>query len=103
MTADLKVVRRRDILQLVLNVAAQQVFGSSTLHAEEVMMVAPVAELIMQIAVFQQHPAEHSGLYQKLEGAVHRGPSYTGQLVPQLLGGEVSLLLGNGPNYRTPG
>ena len=74
------------------------------MNAEEVMVVAAVAQLVVEVAVLQQHPAQHFGLDQYLQRAVDGGPAQRGgQLLAQTLGGKVPVLLSNGRGQGPPG
>ena len=66
MAAKFEPMAGRSLLQQLFDITAQQVLRRPALHAEQVMVVSPVAELVVKIAVFQQHPAEHAGLNKQL-------------------------------------
>ena len=65
-------------------------------------MMAPVAQLVMEFAVFQKHPAHDAGLDEDLEGPVYGGPAQAGQLPVQPLGGEMAFLPGHRLDDRPP-
>ena len=69
---------------------------------EPVVVVSPVAQLVLQVAVFQQHPANHAGLHQQLQGTEDGGPPQRGQLLPKVFGGEGFVLVGDGLRDRAP-
>ncbi len=66
-----------DTFQPVFYVASHQVFRCAALDAKQVVMVSPMAELVVQVTVLQQNPAQRTGLDQNLQGTVHRGPAYS--------------------------
>ena len=51
MSANLKVMGRGYVLELAFNVAASQIFGYSTIDAEQMMVMALAAQLIPQVAI----------------------------------------------------
>ena len=53
MTAYLEMVRVGDTFQPVFYVAPHQVLRGAALDTEQVVMVSPMAELIMQVTVLQ--------------------------------------------------
>ncbi len=79
-----------------LDVAAEEVLGGAAFDAEQMVMVSPVAQLVLKIAVLQQHPAQHARLHQQLERTEDSCPPQRGQLRPQVFGGEGLVLVGDG-------
>ena len=77
------------LLQHRLNVAAQEVLGEAALGAYQVVVVPTMAQLIMEAAVLEQHPTQNACVHQQAEGPVHGRPAYLGDLLPQLLRGEM--------------
>jgi hypothetical protein len=51
MSVNLKIMGRCNILELPFNVAASQIFGYSTIDAQQVMVMALTAQLIPQVAI----------------------------------------------------
>jgi hypothetical protein len=47
------------LLQQTFDVAAHQVLGSAALYTKQV-VVSSVAQLIVEVAIFQQYPTQHS-------------------------------------------
>ena len=43
--------------QHVFNITASEVLGRAAVNAKEMMVMALMAQLIVEVAVFQQHPA----------------------------------------------
>lgn len=73
----------------IFNTAAGEVDGLAAIGANEVVVVSGVADLIVKIAVVQEHAADEAQLDHQLHIPVDRGPAELGQLRAQLLGGEV--------------
>lgn len=94
MAADLEIMAGGYVFKLGLNVAASQVLGYSAIDAEQMMVVALATKLIPEIAILQQHPTKHSGIYQQLQRAVNGSSAHPRKLLPQCLSGKVFLLLG---------
>jgi hypothetical protein len=101
--ADLEVVGRGQVLEQVLDVAPQQILGGPAIHAQEVVVMPPVAKLVVESAVFEKDPAEDPGPHQQFQGAVNGGPAHLRQLAPNLLSGEVTLLGGDGFGHSPAG
>ena len=102
MAAKLKLMIGRQLSQQVFDVAAHQVLRDAALHAQQMVMVAAMAQLIVQVAVLQQNPAKYTGLHQELERAVYGGAPKFRQPFPQCFSGEMALLGGDGVGYRLP-
>ncbi len=66
------------------------------------MVVTVVAQLIVKVPVLQEHSAEDPCFYQNLQRPEDGGPAKVRQLPVEAIGGEVTLLLGHGPNYGAP-
>ena len=64
MAAQFKTVTGGSLLQQCLNVAAKQVLGGSAFNAQQVVVVSPVAQLVLEVSVLQQHPADHARFHQ---------------------------------------
>ena len=81
MTAQFEAVAGGGADEDVLDVAAGQVLRLAAMNAEQmvVVVVSPVAQLIVQIAVLQHHAAQHTGLNQYLQCAVDGGPAQPGR------------------------
>ena len=90
-------------MEQVFDVAAQQVLGCPAFHAQKVMMVAPMAELIVEVAFLEKHPAQNPRIHQKLQGPVDGGPANPRQLLVQLLSGKMPVLSGDGVNHGPAG
>ena len=92
--------------QRILDEAAHQVLRLAALHAEQMMVVFVVAQLVVQIVVLQHHPAQDVRFHQDLENAVDCGPPHVGrELLSQALGREVTVLLrySEGQGLARPG
>ena len=89
-------------LQHFLDVAAFQVCGGAAYCAEQVMMMALVAELVTKFPIFQQDATDLVGFHQQTEAAIDGGPADTGQGGAQLFGGEGTPLGGGGGDDQTP-
>lgn len=100
MPAQREVMCCRHLLELGFNVTAQQVLRSSASDAKQVMVVAVVAQLIMQVAVLKEDPTNGTRINQQLEAAINGGPPNPWQLLPQLFRGEMVFLPGDGVGYR---
>ena len=64
--------------------------------------MAPVAQLVVEFAVFQKYPAHDAGLDKDFEGPVYGRPAKVGQLAIQPLGGEMAFLPGHRLDDRPP-
>ena len=73
----------------ILDAATGEVDGLAAIGANQVVVVSGVADLIMKIAIVEEHPADEAQLDHQLHIPVDRGPAELGQLRAQLLGGEV--------------
>ena len=63
------------------------------MDAKEVMVVTAVTELVVQVAILKEHPADDIGFHEDLEGAIYSGAPQAGRELPaQTFGGEVVLL-----------
>jgi hypothetical protein len=52
------------LFQHAFDIATHQVLRRPALDAQKMMVVAAVAQLIVQVAIFQQDPAQDTGLYE---------------------------------------
>ena len=60
------------------------------------MVVATMAQLIVQLAILDQDATYRSSLYKELEGTVNGSAPNSREVLPQPFGGKVPLLGGNG-------
>ena len=61
-----------------------------------------MAQLVMEVPLFQEHPAQDTGIHQDPQRPVDGGPADLGQFEAQFFGGEVLVLSGDGVDHGPP-
>lgn len=103
MPAHMKSGRGGRRLQRFLNVAVCQIGGRSANGAEHVVVVTLVAELVAELAIFQQDSAYLVGFDEKTEPAIYGGAPNAWQGGAQILSGERTTLSCCGANHEAAG
>ena len=101
MAAHLKAGSRCRGLQGFFDVAICEVSGGAADRAEHVMVMALMAELIAEFAVFKKHAADLIRFDQEAESAIHGSPANAGQGCAEILSGERASLSGSGADDQT--
>ncbi len=103
MAAHVKAGSRCGGLQSRFDVAIGEI-GRGTAHcAEHVMVMALVAKLVPQFAVFQQNPADLVGFNQEAQSAIYGCSPNARQSGAEVLGGEWTTLSGGGTDHEAAG
>ena len=76
--AQLEAVEGGSAGKSILDVAARQVLGQAAFHAEQMVVVAAVAQLVVELIVLQHHATQDAGFDQDLEDSVDRRPPRSG-------------------------
>ena len=71
------------------------------MDAEQVVVMSVVAQLVMEITVFQQYSTQDPGINQDLQGAIHGGPAeFRWQQLTEPFRSEMVLLFAYGQGKR---
>ena len=70
--AQLKAMPGGGVEQDILDVASSEILGGTTVNAKQVVVVAVMAQLVVQVSIFQQHPAEPRRLPPEFSGCGKR-------------------------------
>ena len=87
----------------VLDIATHEI-GRHTAHgAQQVMMVALMAQLVAYLAIFEENAAHEIGADEKAQATINGGATNAGQRGAEVFGGERPTLGGDRTNDQTAG